>query len=93
MLKKLLLLVFGLSAGFAFSQTGKTNDLADPRPERYALTHATVHADPSSTIQDATILISENRIVSVIAGAEVPKGYQEIDLTGKHVYPGLRLRM
>ena len=89
MLKKLLLLVFGLSAGFAFSQTGKTNDLADPRPERYALTHATVHADPSSTIQDATILISENRIVSVIAGAEVPKGYQEIDLTGKHVYPGL----
>lgn len=89
MRKQLLLIFFGLSAGCAFSQTGKTNELADPRPERFALTNATVHVDPNQTLTNATVLIEGQKIIAVNSGTASPAGFQEIDLSGMHLYPGL----
>ncbi len=43
-------------------------------------------ADP---IPDATIVVRDGRIVSIEAGGSVPRGAEEVDLTGKYIMPGL----
>lgn len=81
--------LFMLFAITAFGQSGKTNDLADERPERYALTNATVHLNETTTQEGATVLIEGSTIIQVMASGEAPQGYRVLDLEGKHVYPGL----
>lgn len=59
-----------------------------------ALTHATVltmadRSQPDAVVEDATVVIEGDRIVSVTAGGAVPAGAEEIDCTGKTVIPGL----
>lgn len=63
------------------------NGVADPRPGHYAFTHATIVKDASTTINDATLIIKEGKIVSVSAGGKVPAGAVEIDCKGKWIYP------
>ena len=41
------------------------------------------------TLENATVLINGNKIVSVSASSAVPEGYQSIDASGKYVTPGL----
>lgn len=65
------------------------------RPEgTLALTHARVltMADwdrPEAVVEDATVLIERDRILSVMPGGAVPPGAQVVDCTGKTVMPGL----
>ncbi|MCX8020722.1 MAG: amidohydrolase family protein [Chitinophagaceae bacterium] len=63
------------------------NGVADPRQGFYAFTHATVVKDISTTIQDATLIIKDGRIVTVGAGLPVPPGAVEVDCKGKYIYP------
>jgi len=57
---------------------------------RLALTHVTVlPMDGSGPIDDATVLINGDRIVSVESGGVVPSGVEEMDMSGKTVIPGL----
>ncbi|GGF82123.1 amidohydrolase family protein [Alteromonas lipolytica] len=41
------------------------------------------------TLDSATVLIDNNKIVTVTTSTEVPEGYTAIDATGKYVTPGL----
>ena len=70
-----------------------TIDLALPRhrPDgNMALTHATVLSmNGDEVIENATVLVEQDRITSVESGAAVPDGFQEVDLTGKTIIPGL----
>jgi len=65
------------------------------RPEgSLVLTHARVlsmadHAHPDAVIEDATVVIERDRIVSVTPGGPVPAGAKVVDCTGKTVIPGL----
>ncbi|MBC8455116.1 MAG: amidohydrolase family protein, partial [Deltaproteobacteria bacterium] len=55
-----------------------------------AITHATVlPMDGNESIEDATIVIDGDTIVSVTAGGAVPKGAKILDATGKTAIPGL----
>ena len=81
--------LFLLFATMAYGQMGKSNDLADTRPGRFALTHATVVMNESVTLENATVYISDGVIERVVEGGSATAGYREIDLTGKYVYPGL----
>ncbi|MGB0638615.1 MAG: amidohydrolase family protein [Myxococcota bacterium] len=55
-----------------------------------ALTHATVlPMDGKGPMDDATIIIEDDKILSVVPGGEVPKGATEYDLSGKTLIPGL----
>ena len=61
-------------------------------PAVFALTGATVHVDSQKTIENATILVVRQRIAGVGSEAfpiDIPNGAQVVDLSGKHVYPGL----
>jgi imidazolonepropionase-like amidohydrolase len=67
-------------------------------PTWHALTGATVHAAPGQTIQNATVVIRDGRIVSVVStpdgpdgkspAAPAPAGARVWDCTGLHIYPG-----
>lgn len=84
-------LVIGLlfiQSVFAQESTRKAEGLDENPPAVYALTGATVHTDSATTIEDATIVIIRERITAVGKDVSIPKGAMEIDLAGKHIYPG-----
>ncbi len=59
----------------------------EPGDGWWALTNATVHVRPGETIEKATVVIRDGRIVSVGPGAP-PAGANVRDCTGMHVYAG-----
>ncbi|NMM50458.1 amidohydrolase family protein [Marinigracilibium pacificum] len=63
------------------------NDVKDDRSGKYAFTNAIVHVDHSLIINNATLLIEDGTVLSVIENGSVPVGYYVNDLTGKHIYP------
>ena len=87
----LKLLAFSLS-GFSFLQTFAQptfpeNGVADPRQGFYAFTHATLVQHAKSTINNATLIVRDGKIISVGSGLPVPVGAVEIDCTNKFIYP------
>ncbi|MGH7475438.1 MAG: amidohydrolase family protein [Longimicrobiales bacterium] len=56
-----------------------------------ALVGATVHPVSGPTIESGVVLLQGDRIAAVGSSAtvEIPAGAERIELTGKHVYPGL----
>ncbi|SDC00261.1 amidohydrolase family protein [Niabella drilacis] len=88
-MKKLLLLLGLLPGLIAVAQTTfPVNGVADPRSGSFALTNATIVKDPSTTIQNATLVIREGKIVSVGSG-NIPPDAVVIDCKGKYIYPSL----
>jgi imidazolonepropionase-like amidohydrolase len=68
-------------------ETYPYNGVYDERDGHYAFTGATVHVSPDKTVDNATLIIRNGKVVSVSAGGAVPAGAVEVKLTGKHVYP------
>ncbi|MEJ2238325.1 MAG: amidohydrolase family protein [Gemmatimonadales bacterium] len=56
-----------------------------------ALTGATVHTVAGGEIENGTVLIEDGRIAAIGGSGQVqvPAGAQMIDLSGKHLYPGM----
>jgi len=52
-----------------------------------AFTNATIHVTPTETIENATLLIKDGKVVSVGTSVSIPKNTTKIDLTGKSIYP------
>jgi imidazolonepropionase-like amidohydrolase len=61
-----------------------------PQSQPVVLRGATIHTVTNGTIQNGTIVMEAGRITAV-GGAEVaaPRGAKVVDVTGKHIYPGL----
>ncbi|KAA2241435.1 amidohydrolase family protein [Chitinophaga agrisoli] len=77
-----------LTAGYAKAQeTFPVNGVADPREGCFAFTHATLVKDAGATLEDATLVIRDGRIISAGAGAAIPKDAVVIDCKGKYIYP------
>ena len=77
--------------GFNFSTIAQVtfpeNGVADPRHGYYAFTNATIVKDATTTLNNATLIIRNGRIVSVGTGLKVPTGAVEVDCKGKYIYP------
>jgi len=77
-----------LSMGSSLAQeTFPKNDVLDARPDRVVLTHATIITAPTQVLENAMLVIQDGKVVSVQTGNQVPKGYLEIDLSGRYIYP------
>jgi len=85
---RLSLLVAGLLAGNAVRAqvTFPVNGVADNRVGCYAFTKATIVKNAGTTLNNATLVIRDGRIVSVGNGP-VPKDAVIIDCEGKYIYP------
>jgi imidazolonepropionase-like amidohydrolase len=61
-----------------------------PAQERpIALVGGTVHTVDGADISNGTVVFDNGRITAVGANATIPNNAERIDVTGKHVYPGL----
>jgi imidazolonepropionase-like amidohydrolase len=61
-----------------------------PQEQPVVLRGATVHTVTNGVIQNGTIVMERGKITA-IGGADVavPRGAKVVDVTGKHIYPGL----
>src|ERR1700681_309772 len=71
----------------AAQSTYPVNGVADQRSGTYAFTHATIVKDGQTTLSNATLVISQGKIIAAGANAEAPKGAVVIDCFGKYIYP------
>ncbi len=82
-----VLLIFSALTGKA-QITFPVNGVADAKDGSYAFTNATLVKDASTTIQKATLLIKNGKIVSVGTNVTIPKDAVVVDCNGKFIYPG-----
>ncbi len=54
-----------------------------------ALIGGTVHVGDGNVIENGTVLFRDGKLERVSAGGQVPAGYETVDVTDKHIYPGL----
>ncbi|MCE9678189.1 amidohydrolase family protein [Shewanella sp. AS1] len=64
------------------------SQLADNTPKITALSNATLMVEPGEIVNNATLLIENNKIKSIITDNKVPNDAYVIDMTGKVIYPG-----
>jgi imidazolonepropionase-like amidohydrolase len=72
----------------AADQTAPVEGLHDNQNNLIALTNATVITQPGKTINNATLVINNGRIVSVKENGKVPATAKSVDMSGKWIYPG-----
>ncbi|MCA0234983.1 MAG: amidohydrolase family protein [Bacteroidetes bacterium] len=60
---------------------------SDERSGLHAFTNATIYTDYKTSVDKATLLIKEGRIVAVGAQVSIPKNAAVHDCTGKTIYP------
>ncbi|MCX7554717.1 amidohydrolase family protein [Marinicella sp. S1101] len=68
--------------------TDVTNGNVDNRNTIMALTNATVHLNANKTIENATLLIQNDRILNISKGNNPPAKATIKDYSGMHIYPG-----
>lgn len=62
---------------------------AKPQDHPIALVGGTVHPVSGPEIANGTVLFENGKITAVGAGVTLPAGTEKIDVSGKHIYPGL----
>ncbi len=68
-------------------ETFPINGVADIRNDYFVFTNATIVKDPQTTLQNATLVIKEGKIVAVGTNVSVPKDAAVVDCEGKYIYP------
>ncbi len=88
-MRKLKLLLSGLvfTTLLNAQETFPVNGIADKRTGTYAFTNATIVQSSTSTLQKATLVIKDGKIVSLGASVAIPKDAVVIDCSNKFIYP------
>ena len=60
-----------------------------PQSEPVALQGATIHTVTNGVIENGTILFENGVIRAIGTDVEIPAGTRVVDVSGKHIYPGL----
>jgi imidazolonepropionase-like amidohydrolase len=60
-----------------------------PSADGFVLKGGTVHTISGAVIENGSVLVRGGKIVGVGKNLTPPKGYQVIDISGQHVYPGM----
>ncbi len=60
-----------------------------PQSQPVALRGATIHTVTSGVIENGTILFENGLISAVGANVQIPEGTRVVDVSGRHIYPGL----
>ena len=88
MRKICLTILLGCFSLSLFAQpTFPVNGVGDERETIYAFTHATIVKNPQSSLQDATLLVRNGKIVGIGNNLSIPAHALVIDCTGKTIYP------
>ncbi|MBO9728043.1 MAG: amidohydrolase family protein [Chitinophaga sp.] len=82
-----LLALLGCGTYASAQETFPVNGIADPREGCFAFTHATIVKDAQTTLQNATLVIRDGKIIAADPGAVIPKDAVVLDCKGKYIYP------
>ncbi len=82
-----LLFSFFLYADVSAQETFPVNGVKDQKPNLYAFINAKVIVNSTSSIDNASIIVSNGIIQNIGPGVAVPKGAVVIDCKGKTIYP------
>ena len=80
------MVVIALSPSWASAQVRMT---VPPQSEPVALQGATIHTMATGVIENGTILFENGLITAVGTDVQIPPGTRIVDVSGKHIYPGL----
>ncbi|MBL1279500.1 MAG: amidohydrolase family protein [Fluviicola sp.] len=83
----LFVLLFSLLVSLSFSQIKPNNGAATSKPAYYALKNATIYISPGRIVNNATLLIKDDKIIDVGKGVKTPKDAVFIDCEGKIILP------
>ncbi|SJZ65313.1 amidohydrolase family protein [Sediminibacterium ginsengisoli] len=88
-MRKIKLLLSGLlfASLLQAQETYPVNGVADKRDGCYAFTNATIVQNAQSTLQKATLVIRDGKIIAVGSSVTVPKDAVVIDCKNKFIYP------
>ena len=79
----------GMTASQPLALSAQVRMTVPPQSERIALRGATIHTVTQGVIANGTIIFQAGRITAVGANIAIPDGTRIVDVTGKHIYPGL----
>jgi imidazolonepropionase-like amidohydrolase len=82
-----LLLLSGTGKLINAQATFPANDVANPKDGHYAFTNASIVKDAQTTLQNATMVVRQGKIVAVGNNIAIPKDAVVIDCSGKFIYP------
>ena len=82
-----VLALFPVASNLLGQATFPENGVVDPRHGTYAFTNATIVKDVATTLNNATMVIKDGKIISVGTSVKVPAGAVEVDCKGKFIYP------
>lgn len=68
-------------------ETFPVNGIADKRSGTFAFTNATIVKDVQTTLQNATLIISDGKIIAVGNNITIPKEAVIVDCKEKYIYP------
>ncbi|MBK6266329.1 amidohydrolase family protein [Marivirga sp. S37H4] len=68
-------------------ETFQVNGVKDDRTNLHAFTNATLHVDYQTTMENAILVIKDNKVIALGTDIAVPQGAIVHDLSGKHIYP------
>lgn len=86
----LLLLIVVFSYGLLVHEAAASKQKpAGPQEQPIALAGGTVHTVSGGVIEGATVLFESGVITGIGTDLALPENTRVIDITGKHVYPGL----
>ena len=83
-------LILGLALGLMVQNAAASKQKpAGPQKQPIALTGGTVHTVSGDVIEGATVLFESGVITGIGTSLDLPDNTLVVDVTGKHVYPGL----
>jgi dihydroorotase-like cyclic amidohydrolase len=88
MRKICLAILMGCFSLSLFAQpTFPVNGVGDERTTTFAFTHATIVKDPQNSLQNATMLVRNGKIIAIGTNVIVPADAIVTDCSGKTIYP------
>jgi len=87
-MNRLLFCVFCFGVRLIFSQSSyPTNGAPNPIHTTYAFVNVIIHVDENTTLNNATLIIKDGKIIDAAEKLTAPKNSIVVDLKGKHIYP------
>ena len=74
--------------GILPGQIKPTDGLRENPPGVWALINSTVHTEPGTILENATIIIRDGLIENVSTDIHIPEDATTLDMSGKTIYPG-----
>lgn len=78
-----------LAVGTVSDAEAQVRMTVPPQSEPIALQGATIHTVTNGVINNGTILFDNGEIIAVGTDIEIPANARVVDVSGKHIYPGL----